>query len=79
MQNAMKRKIIIGVTFITMTCLFNSCELGNCKICRQVTYDSSGSVIHEGQEAEYCDADLIAIELKEDIYVGGNRISWECR
>jgi len=76
----MKRKIILAITFIGMTVAFNSCEiLGSCKICRQVTYNVGGGVISEGPETEYCDAALIAIEGKDDIFVGNTRISWECR
>ncbi|OFY80589.1 MAG: hypothetical protein A2V46_02490 [Bacteroidetes bacterium RBG_19FT_COMBO_42_7] len=76
----MKRKIILGISFIIMTLAFNSCEgFGTCKICRQVTSEIGGGVISEEPEAEYCDAALIAIEAKGDIIVGNTRISWECR
>jgi hypothetical protein len=76
----MRRKILLGITFICMTVAFNSCEsLGTCKICRQVTYNINGGVISEGTETEYCDAYLVAIEAKDDVIVGNTRISWECR
>jgi hypothetical protein len=77
----MKRKIIVGISFIIMTLAFNACEsLGSCKICKQVTYDTGdNSIIEEGTEAEYCDAALIAIEAKSDVVVGNTRLSWECR
>jgi hypothetical protein len=76
----MKRKIVIGISFIIMTLAFNACEsLGTCKICRQVTYEIGGGVISEDPEAEYCDAALIAIEAKDDIIINNTRISWECR
>jgi hypothetical protein len=75
----MKRKIIIVFGFIALTCGFGGCELGSCKVCKQVTYEIGGGVIAEGEETEYCDAALIAIEAKEDVIVGGTRITWECR
>ena len=76
----MKRKIALGLSFVIITLIFNSCEsLGSCKICRQVTYEIGGGVISETPETEYCDAALIAIEAKDDIIVGNTRISWECR
>jgi hypothetical protein len=76
----MKRKIAVGISFIILTLTFNSCEpLGTCKICREVTYEVGGGVISEGPEAEYCDAELIAIEAKDDIIIGNKRYSWECR
>ena len=76
----MKRKIILGISFIIMTLAFNPCEsLGTCKVCRQVTYEVGGGIIEEGTETEYCDAALIAIEAKTDVIVGNTRISWECR
>jgi len=75
----MRRKIIIGITFLAMTCCFSGCELGSCKVCRQVTYEIGGGVIDEGDETEYCDAALIAIEAKQDVIVGNTRITWECR
>jgi hypothetical protein len=75
----MNRKIKAGILFIFIALAFNSCEpLGTCKICRQVIYEN-GVVIDEGAEAEYCDADLIAIEAKEDLVVGNTRTTWECR
>jgi hypothetical protein len=76
----MRRKIILAISFMFITLAFNSCEpLGSCKVCRQVTYEVGGTVISEGPETEYCDAALIAIEAKDDIYVNNTRISWECR
>jgi hypothetical protein len=76
----MKRNILLAITFIGMTVAFNSCEiLGSCKICRQVTYNLNGGVISEDPEAEYCDAELVAIEAKPDQPVGNTIIKWECR
>lgn len=76
----MKRKITAGISFLLIAFAFNSCEpLGTCKICREVTYEVGGGIIYEGPEAEYCDAELFAIEAKDDIIIGNKRYSWECR
>jgi hypothetical protein len=76
----MKHKFIIFVAFTALTLAFNSCEpLGTCKRCRKVTYDMSGKILLEDQEAEYCDAALFAVEIKDDIFINNTRISWECR
>lgn len=76
----MKRKIVFIISFLFITLAFNSCEpLGTCKVCKQVTYEIGGGIISEGAETEYCDAALIAIEAKGDIFVNNTRISWECR
>jgi hypothetical protein len=76
----MKRIITAGISFIIMVLAFNSCEVfGTCKICREVTYEVGGGVISEGPESEYCDAELIAIEAKDDLIIGDKRYSWECR
>lgn len=75
----MKRILITGVAFILLACGFTACEaLGSCKICRQVTY-VNGVVDIEGEETEYCDADLTTIEQTDDYVSGNTRISWECR
>lgn len=76
----MNSKIKACILFVFITMAFSSCEpLGTCKICREVTYEVGGGVISEGPEAEYCDAELIAIEAKDDIIIGNKRYSWECR
>jgi hypothetical protein len=77
----MKRKILIAISFILITLTFNSCEpLGTCKVCRQVTSEINGTIISEDPEAEYCGADLVAIEAKADVILPNNtRLSWKCR
>jgi hypothetical protein len=76
----MKRKIVFIISFLLITLAFNACEpLGTCKVCKQVTYEIGGGVISEGAETEYCDAALVAIEAKGDIFINNTRISWECR
>jgi len=75
----MKRKFLFEAAFLFIAWAVTSCEaLNNCKICRQVTYEN-GVVIGEGPEQEYCDADLVAIETQQDIIIGNQRTSWECR
>jgi hypothetical protein len=75
----MKRKLLFGAVFIFITWAVTSCEaIRTCKICKQVTYEN-GVVINEGNEAEYCDAELIAIEATPDYISGNIRTTWECR
>ena len=75
----MKKSIIGGVLFIAVSSAFTACEsLGNCKVCREVTY-VSGVVVQEGPETEYCDSKLVAIEATPDVVNGNTRISWKCR
>jgi hypothetical protein len=75
----MKSMLLITLVFVSFCCIFTSCEsLGLCKICREVTY-IDGTVTGEGQEAQYCDASLVAIEATPDYVDGNMRITWECR
>ena len=68
----MKRKILFAVFFIFMAWAATSCEdLMQCKKCRLVSTDSStGEVIEDPNETEYCGAKLIAIEATPPITVG---------
>lgn len=74
------RKLICGMAvFVLMSWALTSCEaLGSCKVCRQVTY-VDGAVTQEGEETEYCDTKLAAIEATPDVVSGNTRIKWECR
>ncbi len=75
----MKKSLIFGVLFIVVSSVFTACEsLGNCKVCREVTY-VNGLVVQEGTETEYCDSKLVAIETTPDVVNGNTRISWKCR
>jgi hypothetical protein len=75
----MKYKLIFSLFLILMTFTFNSCEsLTGCKICRQVTYVDE-KIEQEGNESEYCGAELVAIEAASDIVTGNTRVTWECR
>jgi hypothetical protein len=77
----MKRRIFLAAGFITMTIAITSCEdlLGNCKVCQQNTYNSSGTLLTEGQETQYCDAALLAIEATKPETVLGITTKWVCR
>jgi hypothetical protein len=76
----MKRKFLYVLGFLFLVAAFNSCEgIKNCKICKQVTYDSSGSVLYEDNESEYCDAALVRIEATPDVTVSGVTTKWVCR
>jgi hypothetical protein len=77
----MKRKILLSVGLVCMMISFHSCDkLGNCQVCSQVKRDtSSGSIISEGNEAEYCDAELIAIKATPPVTVGNATTKYECR
>lgn len=58
----------------------DSCDqLTSCKVCKQNTYNSSGDLITQGTETEYCDAALIRIEATQPVTVLGVTTKWECR
>ncbi len=74
----MKKIFCFAATFTILTLSFTSCEsLTTCKVCKQVTY-VGGDFDHETSEAEYCDADLIAIEAMDDVIIGSSVTKWEC-
>ena len=76
----MKRILAITTSFILLSIAFVSCEiLGSCKICCEITYQTGKGIINEGPEAQYCDADLVAIETQGDVVIGDKRYYWECR
>jgi hypothetical protein len=77
----MKRRIIFAAGFLLMIAGLTSCEdlLNTCKICQQNTYNSSGTLLTEGQETEYCDAALLAIEATKPQTVLGVTTKWVCR
>jgi len=58
---------------------FSSCEdlLNNCKTCALNTYED-GVLTSSVQEAEYCDAELIAIQATPDVTIGNTVSKWEC-
>lgn len=77
----MKRKVVYSVFLILIAVSVNSCEMlfQNCKTCRQVMYDSNGSVFQEYPEAVYCDEQLTDILAKPPLVSGSTTTRWECR
>jgi hypothetical protein len=77
----MKKKIIIAVFFIFIAWAATSCEdLMQCKKCRLVSTNSStGEVIEDPNETEYCGAQLIAIEATRPVVVGNVTTKHVCR
>lgn len=77
---SMKRKLLFAFGLLLIAWSFTSCEdLKSCKVCQQNTYDSSGTLLTEGSETEYCDAALVRIEATKDVTVLGVTTKWECR
>ena len=77
----MKRKILLSAGLVCMMISFHSCDkLGSCQTCSQNIYDSSsGSLITQGSDAEYCDAELVGIKATPPVTVGGKTTKWVCR
>ncbi|HEX2967989.1 MAG TPA: hypothetical protein VHO46_02710 [Bacteroidales bacterium] len=77
----MKKKILLAAGLLCMCISFHSCDdLKDCEICQQNTYDnSSGDLLNEGSETEYCGAELVSIKATPDVNVGGRTTKWECR
>ena len=75
----MKKKALYIGAFLLIAASFSSCEdlLNNCKICALNTYEDD-VLISSVQEAEYCDAELIAIQATPDVTVGNTVSKWEC-
>jgi hypothetical protein len=74
----MKRKLAIIIALAAVAVGVNSCEeLGDCKVCRQVTY-VDGIYDHEGNASEYCGLELARIEAEEDMVYLNVRTTWEC-
>jgi hypothetical protein len=75
----MKRKLFYAAGFIIIALSITSCEK-SCKVCQQNTYNTStGALVTNGSEAEYCGTELIAIESTKDVTLGGTTTKWECR
>jgi len=75
----MKRRILLVVGFILITCSFNACELlsGNCETCQWVEYDN-GVRTNEGDPIEYCDEDLLLYKNTPPVTVGSITTRVEC-
>jgi hypothetical protein len=73
----MNKKIIYAVFLILIVFAAPSCQK-NCKTCKKVFYDSSGTYLREDSAAQYCDAELLAIDgTKVDLGSLGSA-KWEC-
>jgi len=77
----MKRKLLFGVAFLFVAWAFTSCEaLTDCKTCKQVFYlKGTNTVDHEGDDVDYCGAELIAIQATGTVTIGDYEAKYECR
>jgi hypothetical protein len=76
----MKRKLLFGVLFVFATWAASSCDsLGKCQTCKYVIYENGSVVNPSASESEYCGADLIARQAKDDVTVGSQTTKFECR
>lgn len=73
----MKKLTIISLSIFLAAFIFTSCQK-DCKNCRAVTKDASGTVIDDGSASEYCDTALDEKESAEPSTVGGNTTTWVC-
>jgi hypothetical protein len=75
----MKRKFLMLGTLLLMTFIVNSCEiLSGCKVCKQVYY-LDGNFDHEGDEVQYCDAELLRVQTAGSQLIGIYNVEYECR
>jgi uncharacterized ferredoxin-like protein len=75
----MKKNLLRAAAFIIIAVSVNSCEGLNCKTCKKVYYDQSGTFLREDAEAEYCDVELLAIDGKTIDLGALGSAKWECR
>jgi hypothetical protein len=78
----MKRKLWFGALFLLISFAVTSCEkLGGCKVCNLVTRTSSGDIVDEGSDTEYCGTDLITVQATPAVTnpVTGEITKYECR
>jgi hypothetical protein len=73
----MKKLIIISVSILLTAFIYTACTK-DCKNCRAVTKDGSGTVIDNGTASEYCDTALDEKESAEPSTVGNNTTTWVC-
>jgi hypothetical protein len=75
----MKKKLIIGASFLFIAWAFTSCEaLSDCGFCKEVTYEGT-TLVNEGTETEYCGADLAKQKAIQPVTVGALTTKVECR
>jgi hypothetical protein len=77
----MKRKILYAAAFLFIAWAATSCEAlnKNCKFCKMVMTDKTTGDVTEGNETEYCGAELVAIEAKGSWTTGNQTVVWQCR
>jgi hypothetical protein len=75
----MKRKLILGASFLFIAWAFTSCEpQSDCGYCKNVTYEN-GTVVNESAETEYCGQDLTDQKNTAPVTVGSLVTKVECR
>lgn len=76
----MKKKFIGYTCLFLISVAFTSCEglLDNCKVCSLNTYEDGAKILSQS-EAEYCDAELLAIQAIPAETDGNLVIRWECK
>jgi hypothetical protein len=74
----MKKKLFYAVGLLLITITFTSCEMGSCQTCQTVSYEN-GNPIAWGNEAQYCDDELLAIKAIGPSTDNGVTTRWECR
>jgi hypothetical protein len=73
----MKKKLVIAVLFAFIAIGFTSCKK-DCKSCKKVYYDGSGTYLREDGAAEYCGVELIAIDGRTIDLGSLGSAKWEC-
>ena len=75
----MKRLIIILSVVFIGAIVMSSCEEDDCKMCREVTYNSDGTVFEDNNTPEeYCETELDEIEDQEPVTIGDLTTRWVC-
>jgi hypothetical protein len=75
----MKKKLILGASFLFIACAFTSCEvLSDCGFCKEVTYEN-GSIVNETAETQYCGTDLAKQKAISPVTVGALTTKVVCR
>jgi len=76
----MIKRIFYMLSLFAISVAFTSCEglLDNCKVCSLNTYED-GALILSQSEAEYCDAELVAIQAIQPETNGNLVTRWVCK
>ena len=76
----MKKRALYLAAFLIAASCFSSCEglLSNCKVC-SLNYYENDVLTNSVSEAEYCDEELIAVQIAPNEDLGGGVVAkWEC-